>query len=101
MKKYFTVRSWEKFSYPIQRALLEKYDVILTDHKTNLEFAWSLLKKFNVSNLNLGIEKLQMNIDAFDDSMDKMSKSLNTMAGKKNTPHHEQFWGKSKNSLHL
>ena len=100
-RRYFTVKAWEKFSYPMQRALLKKYDIILTDHRTTMEYTKSLLKKFNVTNLNLGIGKVTMAIDAFDDTMDDLTRSLNTMAGKKDIDLKDQFWGKSRNSLHL
>lgn len=71
-KKYYTVKEWKKFTYPVQSTLQRKYDIILTNHMTKGEKARAILSKFNQKNLNKGIKI----IDEFSKDLDKMLKPL-------------------------
>ena len=64
-----TVKAWKKFSDEAQKVLLEKHDVILTDHQTRREKAVSILKKFNKKNMDKGIDKFNAGVKSFSDSM--------------------------------
>ena len=64
-----TVKAWKKFGDEAQKVLLEKHDVILTDHQTRREKAVSILKKFNKKNMDKGIDKFNAGVKSFSDAM--------------------------------
>ena len=96
MKKlYYTVKQWKKFDYFVQRVLLKKYDVILTDHQTRNERIVSALKRINPQNLNSSIEKFNSAVNSFSKSMDSLSAEMGSLGGRADA---EKLWGKRKNT---
>jgi len=74
-KKFFTVKEWKKF-YNIQEVLCKKFDVILTDHKTNKEQLVVILKNINLKNINKWIETFNKMIQTFGGSMEQLTSEL-------------------------
>lgn len=64
-KKYFTTKAWNKFDLTAQDILCGRYDIILTDHETKSEKVKRILKKFNLKNLNKGIDKVNKGMAQF------------------------------------
>ena len=77
IKKY-TVREWKKL-YKIQETLCKKFDVILTDHKTNKEQLVLILKNINFKNINKGIDTFNKIIQDFGGSMEKLTSEMDQM----------------------
>ena len=92
----FTVKTWKKFGYEYQKHLLREFDVILTDHKTKTELFFSILRKFNNKNLDLGIKKFNHTIEDFERSMDQLSNDLNKSYGRDTGL---KFWSEKKPSF--
>ena len=74
-KKFFTVKEWKKF-YNIQEVLCKKFDIILTDHKTNKEQLVVILKNINLKNINKWIETFNKMIQTFGGSMEQLTSEL-------------------------
>jgi len=74
-KKKYTVKEWKKL-YKIQEILCKKFDVILTDHKTNKEQLVLILKNINLKNINKGIVTFNKIIQDFGGSMEKLTSEL-------------------------
>ncbi len=100
-----TQKQWNRFDLEKQEVLTKRYHVIISDYKTKRQRIMAILDKVDITrpqgkrNLERGIKKFNDSVDAFDGVMDDLSKSLNTAAGKRDVPVHEQFWGKGKNSI--
>ena len=62
---YFTQRMESFESLTMQEALLQKYDVVLTDHKTKKEKVFEIIDKVNIKNLNAGIDKFNKGVNQF------------------------------------
>ena len=73
--KRYTVKEWKKL-YKIQEVLCKKYDVILTDHKTNKEQLVLILKNINFKNVNKGIDTFNKIIQDFGGSMEKLTSEV-------------------------
>ena len=93
-----TVRAWKKYGYESQLKILQKYDVILIDHHTRKQKILKIFKKFSARNLDRGVAKFNLAIDAWDDVMDDFSKSINKAYGRSERPISEQFWGANDNN---
>lgn len=72
----FTHKAWNKFDEIKQEKLLEKFEIIIPDYLTRNERIIKNLKKFNVSNLNRGIDKFNHGIDSFKTALDEIDASL-------------------------
>ena len=104
-KKFFTVKEWKKF-YNIQEVLCKKFDVILTDHKTNREQLVAILKNINLKNINKGIETFNKMIQAFGGSMEQLTSELdktsqNNIKIWSDEPEKEPKLQKSKDQMNL
>ena len=60
---------WNRYDDEEQEKILKKYDVILTNHKTRKERAYSILKKFNKRNLDKGMDKFNKGVDSFSSAL--------------------------------
>ena len=106
-KKYYTVKQWNCFKnndyFDMQDMLCQKFDVILTDHKTKKEKVISILKKFNQRNFNKGMIQFNGFMKDFGNSVDQLTREFNTV--EKDTPRQKSrdnqdlIWGKSNNSI--
>ena len=74
--KKFTVKAWKKFDLTQQDILCTRYDIILTDYKTQKEKAIIILKKFNMTNVNKGIATFNKGIDGFTKACDAFDASM-------------------------
>jgi len=87
--KYYTVKQWgklDKYAEKIngeeitwQQKILEKYQVILTDHQTKSEKIKGILSKFNGKNLDRAINGFKKGAD----KMDAVFKTWDKMKGNK------------------
>ena len=75
-RKYYTVKQWKRFK-DTQEILCKKYDIILTDYKTNREQIISILKQINLKNMDKGISAFNKIIQQFGGSMEQLTKDLN------------------------
>ena len=67
-KRYKRIMSWKsfkKFGWIKGQVLSEKYNIILTGHKSNAELAHEILDKFNFENLNKGLSKFNKGMSQF------------------------------------
>jgi len=104
-KKKYTVKEWKKL-YKIQEILCKKFDVIITDHKTNKEQLVLILKNINLKNINKGIVTFNKIIQDFGGSMEKLTSELD-----KTSQNNIQIWsdesenepksGKSQDQINL
>ena len=103
--KRYTVKEWSKL-YKIQEVLCKKFDVILTDHKTNKEQLVLILKNINLKNINKGIDTFNKIIQEFGGSMEKLTSELdktsqNSVKIWSDTPENEPKSHKSKDQINL
>ena len=101
-RKYFTVREWNRFknkdSFDMQDMLCQRYDVILTDYKTNREKIFSALKKINLKNFDKGVTDFSKFVQSFGGSMDQLTRDINSSKSK-DIDNLDSVWGKSNNSV--
>ena len=64
-----TWKSFKKFGWIKGQVLSEKYNIILTGHKTNAELAHDILDKFNFENFNKGLKKFNKGMTKFNSMM--------------------------------
>jgi hypothetical protein len=76
IKKKYTVKEWKKLK-DIQEILCQKFDVILTDHKTRKETIMDIFEKINLKNFNKGMESFNKIIQDFGGSMEQLTSELN------------------------
>jgi hypothetical protein len=105
VKKKYTVREWRKL-YKIQEVLCKKFDIILTDHKTNKEQLILVLKNINLKNINKGIDAFNKIIQDFGGSMEKLTSELdktsqNNLKIWSDMPEKEPKSQKSKDQINL
>jgi len=103
--KRYTVKEWKKL-YKIQDVLCKKFDVILTDHKTNKEQLVLILKNINFKNFNKGIVTFNKIIQDFGGSMEKLTSEIdktsqNNIKIWSDTPENEPKSHKSKDQINL
>ena len=102
VKKFYTVKEWSKFKgndyFDMQDMLCQRYDVILTDHKTKREKVFSILKKINLTNLDKGITGFSKLVQSFGGSMDQLTREINSQKYQDND-NFDSVWGKSENSV--
>jgi hypothetical protein len=104
IKKY-TVKEWKKLQN-LQEFLCKKYDVILTDHKTNKEQLVLILKNINLKNINKGIDTFNKIIQDFGGSMEKLTSEIdktsrNNVKIWSDIPENEPESQKSKDQINL
>ena len=58
-------KSFKKFGWIKGQVLSEKYNIILTGHKSNAELAHEILDKFNFENFNKGLSKFNKGMTQF------------------------------------
>lgn len=88
-RKYLTQKQWEKFKVTnikeingveyyldVQEYLCKKFDIILTDYVTKRERRIRFLKKFNMKNVDKGIEIFNGGVQEFSKMMDEMFSQL-------------------------
>lgn len=105
VKKRYTVKEWKKL-YKIQEILCQKFDVVLTDHKTKREQLILILKNINFKNINKGIETFNKIIQDFGSSMEKLTTELdkssqNNIKIWSDMPENESKSHKSKDQINL
>jgi len=99
IRKYFTVKQWQKFKtndyLDMQELLCQKYDVVLSDYQTKKQKTSSLLQKINLKNFDKGIKEFSKLLQSFGNSMDQFTAEINDkkISDKKNL---ESIWGPSK-----
>ena len=99
IRKYFTVKEWQKFKtndyFDMQEMLCQKYDVILSDYQTKKQKTFSLLQKINLKNFDKGIVAFSKLVQSFGNSMDQFTAEINDkkISDKKNL---ESIWRSSK-----
>jgi hypothetical protein len=103
--KRYTVKEWKKF-YNIQEIMCKKYEIILTNHKTNKEQLAIILKNINLKNINKGIETFNKIIQDFGGSMEKLTTELdqtsqNNVKIWSDMPEKESKQQKSKDQINL
>ena len=67
-KRYKRSMPWpafKKFGWIKGQVLCEKYNIILTGHKSNAELAHEILDKFNFENFNKGLTKFNKGMSQF------------------------------------
>jgi hypothetical protein len=82
-KKQYTQKEWNKFNrivhknidgvdyyLDVQEIMCKKYDIIITDYMTKREKTIKILKKFNVDNLNRGIDSFNKGVNKFTTALD-------------------------------
>jgi len=104
-KKKYTVKEWKKL-YKIQEILCKKFDVILTDHKTNKEQLVLILKNINFKNFNKGIVTFNKIIQDFGGAMEKLTSEMdktsqNSVKIWSDVPENEPKSYKSKDQINL
>ena len=104
-KKYYTMKEWNRFTINWQQRLTNKYDVILTDHKTRSE---KLRGIFNGTNLNKNLDRVQGGIESFSKALEKFDmsnfkifpgvsqKEYNALVGKPSKRNYSTLTGSSK-----
>ena len=102
VKKFYTVKEWNKFKgndyFDMQEMMCQRYDVILTDYKTKREKLFSALKKINLKNLDKGIAGFSKLVQSFGGSMDQLTREINSQKYQDND-NFDSVWGKSENSV--
>ena len=76
-KRYKKSMPWDafkKFGYVKGQILCEKYNIILTGHKTNAEKAHEILDKFNFENFNKGLTKFNKGMKQFNQMIGEQPK---------------------------
>ncbi len=90
IKKFYTVKQWNCFKdndyFDMQDMLCQKYDVILTDHKTRKEKITFILNKFNQRNFNKGMIQFNRIMKDFGKFMDQFSQEIDPPKNKKIIP---------------
>jgi hypothetical protein len=98
-KKFYTVKEWKKFKnndyFDMQEMLTQRYDVILTDHKTRKEKITFILKKFNQRNFDKAMIQFNSFMKNFGNSVDQFTKEIDISKHKDK----DLIWGKSHNSV--
>ena len=84
--KYLTVKEWSRFDRVVERVdgieitaqeiICLKYEIILTDWVSKKDKIFNVLKKFNKTNLNKGLDKLDDGIKGFEKVMDEIDGEL-------------------------
>ena len=106
IKKFYTVKQWNCFKdndyFDMQEMLTQRYDVILTDHKTQKEKITFVLKKFNQRNFNKAMKQFNVFMKDFGNSMDQLT--CDSTHETNSTKHKEEdsndlIWGKSNNAI--
>ena len=98
IRKYFTVKEWQKFKtndyFDMQELLCQKYDVILSDYQTKKQKTFSLLQKIYLKNFDKGITEFSKLVQSFGNSMDQFTTEIDNkkISDKKNL---ESIWGPS------
>jgi hypothetical protein len=86
----------------MQDMLCQKYDVILTDHKTRKEKIAFVLKKFNQRNFNKAMKQFNVFMKDFGKFMDQLTRDstheINSTKYKDENSN-DLIWGKSNNSI--
>ena len=77
---FFTQKKESYETVSMQELLCIKYDIILTNYKTKKEKLFSIIDKFNVKNINTGIDKFNKGVNQF-------SKVIASSQPKKNHSH--------------
>ena len=114
IKKFYTVKQWNCFKdndyFDMQDMLCQKYDVILTDHKTRKEKITFILNKFNQRNFNKGMIQFNRIMKDFGKFMDQFSQEIDPPKHKKyrkrksssnRKNHNNLIWENSNNSIPL
>jgi len=104
-RKFYTIKEWKKL-YNIQEILCKKFDVILTDHKTNKEQLITILQNINLKNINKGIDTFNKIIQDFGGSMEQFTSELdktsqNNIKIWSDEPEKESKLQKSKEQMNL
>lgn len=71
----YTHAEWKRFDLLTAQEMCEKYNIILIDYQTPGDRAKKILKKFNIKNLNKGINTMNKYIDEFNVMMGPGTKS--------------------------
>lgn len=96
---YFTQRMESFESLTMQEALLQKYDVVLTDHKTKKEKVFEIIDKVNIKNLNAGIDKFNKGVNQFSKVIaSSQPKGKKMKIGMSQREYNELFGPKRKNN---
>ena len=105
-RKFYTVKQWNCFKdndyFDMQEMLTQRYDVILTDHKTRKEKITFVLKKFNQRNFNKAMKQFNLFMKDFGNFMDQLTRDSTheTNSTKyKEEDSNDLIWGKSNNSI--
>jgi len=105
-RKFYTVKQWNCFKdndyFDMQEMLTQRYDVILTDHKTRKEKITFVLKKFNQRNFNKAMKQFDGFMKDFGNFMDQLT--LDSTHETNSTKYKDEdsddlIWGKSNNSI--
>ena len=106
IKKFYTVKQWNCFKdndyFDMQEMLTQRYDVILTDHKTRKEKITFVLKKFNQRNFNKTMKQFNGFMKDFGNFMDQLThdSTHETNSTKhKDEDSNDLIWGKSNSSI--
>lgn len=101
-KKFYTVKEWDCFRhnnyFDMQDMLCQKYNVILTDHKTKKEKIILFLKKFNQRDFDKAINQFSNFVKEFGKLMDQVTREIDFQY-QKDTDVNKTIWGKSTNSV--
>ena len=105
-RKFYTVKQWNCFKdndyFDMQEMLTQRYDVILTDHKTQKEKITFVLKKFNQRNFNNAMKQFNGFMKDFGNFMDQLThdSTHETNSTKyKDEDSNDLIWRKSNNSI--
>ena len=102
VKKFYTVKEWNKFKgndyFDMQEMQCQRYDIILTDYQTKIEKIFSVLKKINLKNLDKGIAGFSKLVQSFGGSMDQLTREIDSQTSK-DKDNLDSIWGKSENSV--
>lgn len=70
----FSSQKHESYDYITgQEVLLQKYNIILTDHKTKSEKVKIILKKINITNFHKGMMKFNKGMSQFNNTMNQIN----------------------------
>ena len=104
IRKYFTVKEWQKFKtndyFDMQEMLCQRYDVVLSDYQTKKQKTFSLLQKINLKNFNKGITGFSKLLQSFGGSMDQLTREINSPKSK-DADNLDLVWGKSENNVSI
>ena len=88
-KRKMPWKAFKKFGWTKGQVLCEKYDLIITDHETKSEKALRIAKKFNMTNLNKGINKINNGVSQFSEMMGTEEKPTRKRKGKRRAERHD------------